>query len=54
LLSRRHFASQADAKIACFSYIEGCYNPVRPHAAIRYQSPICHQQKTTPQPAAPL
>ena len=29
LLSRRKFASQAEAKIACFSYIEGFYNPVR-------------------------
>ena len=29
LLSRRRFASQAEAKMACFSYIEGWYNPVR-------------------------
>ena len=28
LLSRRRFASQAEAKMACFSYIEGWYNPV--------------------------
>jgi hypothetical protein len=27
LLSRRRFASQAEAKMACFSYIEGWYNP---------------------------
>ena len=25
LLSRRRFASQAEAKMACFSYIEGWY-----------------------------
>ena len=31
LLSRRRFASQAEAKMACFSYIEGWYNPVRLH-----------------------
>src|SRR5580698_8374946 len=29
LLARRRFVSQAEAKIACFSYIEGFYNPVR-------------------------
>jgi putative transposase len=38
LLARRKFASQAEAKIACFSYIEGFYNPVRLHSAIGYQS----------------
>ena len=27
LLSRRRFASQAEARMACFSYIEGWYNP---------------------------
>ena len=40
LLSRRQFASQAEAKMACFSYIEGWYNPVRLHSALGYQSPI--------------
>ena len=29
LLSRRRFASQAEARMACFSYIEGWYNPAR-------------------------
>jgi len=47
LLSRRKFASQAEAKIACFSYIEGFYNPVRLHSAIGYQSPICYEQQTS-------
>jgi putative transposase len=46
LLSRTQFASQAEAKIACFSYIEGFYNPVRLHSAIGYQSPICYEQPT--------
>ena len=46
LLARRKFASQAEAKIACFSYIEGFYNPVRLHSAIGYQSPICYESKT--------
>ena len=38
LLSRRRFASQAEAKMACFSYIEGWYNPVRLHSALGYRS----------------
>jgi putative transposase len=46
LLSRRKFASQAEAKIACFSYIEAFYNPVRLHSAIGYQSPVCYEQQT--------
>jgi len=29
LLARRRFRSQAEARIACFSYIEGFYNPLR-------------------------
>ena len=40
LLARRRLASQAEAKIACFSYIEGFYNPHRRHSAIGYLSPI--------------
>src|ERR1700710_1947668 len=46
LLERRRFSSQAEAKMACFSYIEGFYNPVRLHSAIGYQSPICYESKT--------
>jgi hypothetical protein len=30
LLDRRRFASQAEARMACFSFIEGGYNPVAP------------------------
>ena len=40
LLSRRRFASQAEAKMACCSYIEGWYNPRRRHSALGYQSPM--------------
>jgi len=32
LLSRRRFASQADARAASFSHIEGSYNPARLHS----------------------
>ena len=43
LLSRRRFASQAEAKMACFSYIEGWYNPVRLHSALGYRSPMAYE-----------
>ena len=44
LLDRRRFASQAEARVACFSFIEGWYNPVRLHSALNYRSPICYEQ----------
>ena len=43
LLERRRFASQAEAKIACFSFIEGWYNPARLHSALGYRSPIAYE-----------
>ena len=43
LLSRRRFASQTEAKMACFSYIEGWYNPVRLHSALGYRSPMAYE-----------
>ena len=43
LLERRRFASQAEAKIACFSFIEGWYNPVRLHSALGYRSPMDYE-----------
>jgi putative transposase len=45
LLASRRFASQAEAKITCFSYIEGFYNPVRLHSALGYKSPIAYEQE---------
>jgi putative transposase len=53
LLDRRRFASQAEARMACFSFIEGWYNPVRLHSALGYQSPMAYEaaaEATTPQP----
>ena len=44
LLDRRRFASQAEARVACFSFIEGWYNPVRLHSALNNRSPIRHEQ----------
>ena len=43
LLSRRRFASQAEARMACFSYIEGWYNPVRLHSSLGYRSSMAYE-----------
>jgi putative transposase len=53
LLERRRFTSQAEARVACFSFIEDFYNPVRLHAALGYRSPIRYEEerKTETQPA---
>ena len=59
LLSRRSFSSQAEARMACFTYIEGFYNPHRLHSGLAYRSPTeyerCYQHDQAvaliPQPA---
>jgi putative transposase len=43
LLERRRFASQAEAKMACFSFIEGWYNPIRLHSALGYRAPMAYE-----------
>ena len=43
LLERRRFASQVEARMACFSFIEGWYNPVRLHSALGYRSPMTYE-----------
>jgi putative transposase len=43
LLDRRRFASQAEARMACFSFIEGWYNPMRLPSALGYQSPMAYE-----------
>ena len=48
LLSRRRFASQAEARMACFSYIEGWYNPVRLHSSLGYRSPMTYEAEQEP------
>ena len=45
LLARRKFTSKAEARMACFSYIEGWYNPVRLHSGLGYRSPIAYEQE---------
>ena len=29
--------------MACFSFIEGWHDPVRPHSALGYRSPVAHE-----------
>ncbi len=43
LFERCRFASQAEARMACSSFIEGWYNPVRLHSALGYRSPIAYE-----------
>jgi len=45
LLQRRRFTSQAEARMACFSFIEAWYNPLRLHSALGYRSPITYEQE---------
>ncbi len=45
LLARRRFRSQAEARMAVFSSVEGFYNPVRLHSALGYRSPITFEQE---------
>ena len=43
LLDRRRFTSRVEARMACFSFIEGWYNPVRLHSALGYRSPMAYE-----------
>lgn len=48
LLQRRRFASQAEARMAVFRFVEGFYNPSRRHSALGYLSPIDFERRTIP------
>jgi len=50
LLARRRFTSQAEARMAVFSYIEGWYNPTRRHSGIGYLSPIAYETQMLNEP----
>jgi putative transposase len=45
LLDRRRFASQVEARVACFSFIEGFYNPTRRHSSLGYRSPLHYEEE---------
>ena len=44
LLDRRKFRTKAEARVACFEFIEGWYNPSRRHSALGYKSPINYER----------
>jgi putative transposase len=48
LLNRRRFATQVEARLAVFEFIEGWYNPHRRHSALDYESPLCYEKKHQP------
>ena len=48
LLDRRRFATQVEARLAVFEFIEGWYNPHRRHSALDYVSPISYEKKYRP------
>jgi putative transposase len=45
LIDRRRFASQAEARLAVFDFIEGFYNPRRRHSALDYESPVEYERR---------
>jgi putative transposase len=45
LLDRRRFATQAEARLAIFRFIEGWYNPHRRHSALGQRSPITFEHE---------
>ena len=49
LLGRRRFASQAETRMAIFSYLEGWYNSVRLHSALGYRSPMAFEKENAPE-----
>jgi putative transposase len=44
LLDRRRFATQVEARLAVFDFIEGWYNPHRRHSALAYLSPLAFER----------
>ena len=45
LLDRHDFNTHAQAKTACFDFIEGFYNPRRRHSALGMLSPAEHERR---------
>lgn len=48
LLDRHHFTTRAQAKAACFDYIEAFYNRRRRHSTLGMHSPSDYETRTTP------
>lgn len=49
LFDRRKFRTKAEARMACFEFIEGWYNPSRRHSALGYKSPITFERSAQKQ-----
>ncbi len=45
LLDRRKFATQAEARMAVFEFIEGFYNHHRRYSSLGYLSPINYERR---------
>lgn len=45
LLDRHRFATQAEARMAVFGYLEGWYNPRRRHSALGQLSPVEYERR---------
>ncbi len=50
LLDRHHFATRAQAKAACFDFIEGFHNARRRHSTLDMLSPAEYERRHTRQP----
>jgi putative transposase len=49
LIDRRRFRSQAEARMAVFTFVEGWYNPRRRHSALGYLSPVDYERRSQAQ-----
>jgi len=45
VINRRRFKTQAEARMAIFTWLEGWYNPRRRHSSLGYLSPINYERK---------
>ena len=52
LVYLRSYATRSQAQNSIFRYIEGFYNPIRPHSSIGWMSPMAYEQKLKDQNAA--
>ncbi len=44
LVNRHRFKTRNEARLAVFGFIEGFYNPHRPHSALGYRSPMDYEK----------
>jgi putative transposase len=51
VIDRRTFKSQAEARMAIFTWLEGWYNPHRRHSSLGYLSPINYERRMLPRAA---